>query len=180
MSFASRPLHEGWTFTQVGEAARDVVKEGEWIPVQSFPTTVHVELLKAGRIPDPVSGAAHHPSSYEMAHTAGSLSDCRRGMCNVRSALSVSSMRMIVDGLVRSRDWRGALGFQNQVCCQSLRGVGPQCRPGLRRVGYLCHSDPREYRISPSAMSITERESGVERSHHIGVSRKLSTPAQKI
>ena len=72
MGFASRPLHEGWTFTQVGGGARDVVKEGEWIPVQSFPTTVHVELLKAGRIPDPVSCAARYPGLHGMAHTDGS------------------------------------------------------------------------------------------------------------
>ena len=86
MSLASRPLHEGWSFTQVGGAARAGVKEGEWISVQSFPTTVHVELLKEGKIPDPVSGAARCPGS-EMAHTTGSSSGCKKGMYNVRSAL---------------------------------------------------------------------------------------------
>jgi beta-mannosidase len=39
-----------WSFTQVG-----VEKIGEWLPVSSFPTTVHVELLKLKKIPDPVS-----------------------------------------------------------------------------------------------------------------------------
>ena len=48
----TRDLHEGWTFTQVGGG--QVVREGEWLPVKSFPTTVHVELLGYKRIPDPV------------------------------------------------------------------------------------------------------------------------------
>ena len=49
---ATKVLDEGWSFTQLGGG--DVVKEGEWLAVKSFPTTVHVELLKYGRIPDPV------------------------------------------------------------------------------------------------------------------------------
>ncbi|KZT72528.1 glycoside hydrolase family 2 protein [Daedalea quercina L-15889] len=56
MSLTSRALHDGWSFTQAGGAERGAMKEGEWIPVQAFPTTVHVELLKAGRIPDPFIG----------------------------------------------------------------------------------------------------------------------------
>lgn len=49
----SRELNEGWTFTQVGGGEN--VQVGEWLPVQSFPTTVHVELLNHKKIPDPVS-----------------------------------------------------------------------------------------------------------------------------
>ena len=66
----TRDLHEGWTFTQV--VGGQVMKEDEWLPVKSFPTTVHVELLKAGRIPDPVSGAARYPGSCRVAHITGS------------------------------------------------------------------------------------------------------------
>ncbi|CDO71388.1 Glycoside Hydrolase Family 2 protein [Trametes cinnabarina] len=54
MAHVTRELHDGWTFTQVGGG--EVVKDGEWLPVQSFPTTVHVELLKLQRIPDPFVG----------------------------------------------------------------------------------------------------------------------------
>lgn len=43
---------ENWSFTQVGGGQG--TKDGEWLKVTSFPTTVHVELLKLGRIPDPV------------------------------------------------------------------------------------------------------------------------------
>lgn len=42
-----------WSFTQVGVSEPKEI--GEWLPVSSFPTTVHVELLKLKKIPDPVS-----------------------------------------------------------------------------------------------------------------------------
>ena len=54
MTATSRTINDGWTFTQIGGG--DVVKKDEWINVKDFPTTVHVELLKEKRIPDPVSG----------------------------------------------------------------------------------------------------------------------------
>ncbi|KAI0650246.1 glycoside hydrolase family 2 protein [Trametes meyenii] len=54
MTNTTRELHDGWTFTQVGGG--DVVKEGEWLPVKNFPTTVHVELLDQKKIPDPFIG----------------------------------------------------------------------------------------------------------------------------
>ncbi|KIM68561.1 glycoside hydrolase family 2 protein [Scleroderma citrinum Foug A] len=50
-----RALETGWNFTQVGGGKG--TKDGEWLPVTNFPTTVHVELLKLGRIPDPFLGA---------------------------------------------------------------------------------------------------------------------------
>ena len=55
----ARELHEGWTFTQVGGG--QVMKEGEWLPVHHFPTSVHVELLAYQRIPNPVSTSARMP-----------------------------------------------------------------------------------------------------------------------
>ncbi|KAF8974313.1 beta-mannosidase [Flammula alnicola] len=50
---ASRSLTD-WSFTEVGGG--DGTKAGEWLQVSSFPTTVHVELLKLKRIPDPFVG----------------------------------------------------------------------------------------------------------------------------
>ncbi|PPR06573.1 hypothetical protein CVT24_001754 [Panaeolus cyanescens] len=47
-------LLEDWSFTQVGGG--EGTKDGEWLQVSSFPTTVHVELLKLKRIPDPFVG----------------------------------------------------------------------------------------------------------------------------
>ncbi|KAF4620078.1 hypothetical protein D9613_005220 [Agrocybe pediades] len=43
-----------WSFTQVGGGQG--TNEGEWLAVSSFPTTVHVELLKLKKIPDPFVG----------------------------------------------------------------------------------------------------------------------------
>jgi hypothetical protein len=46
-------LHENWQFAQVRDQ-----KAIDWLPVTQVPTSVHVELLKAGKIPDPVSLSA--------------------------------------------------------------------------------------------------------------------------
>ncbi|KAG6900940.1 hypothetical protein C0993_004377 [Termitomyces sp. T159_Od127] len=47
-------LLRDWSFTQVGGGAG--TQNGEWLPTSGFPTTVHVELLKLKRIPDPFIG----------------------------------------------------------------------------------------------------------------------------
>ncbi|KAF7301631.1 Glycoside hydrolase family 2 protein [Mycena indigotica] len=49
-------LLKDWKFTQIGGGKG--TKEGEWLPVSTFPTTVHVELLKLKKIPDPFLGLA--------------------------------------------------------------------------------------------------------------------------
>ncbi|THV08604.1 glycoside hydrolase family 2 protein [Dendrothele bispora CBS 962.96] len=41
-------------FTQIGSG--EGTKDGEWLPVSQFPTSVHVELLNLKRIPDPFVG----------------------------------------------------------------------------------------------------------------------------
>lgn len=45
-------LDKNWSFTEIGGG--EGTKDGEWLHIESVPTTVHVELLKAKRIPDPV------------------------------------------------------------------------------------------------------------------------------
>lgn len=52
MSFANN-LIQDWFFTQVGGGRGTEL--GEWLAVSQIPTTVHVELLKLKKIPDPVS-----------------------------------------------------------------------------------------------------------------------------
>ncbi|KAG5639016.1 hypothetical protein H0H81_007924 [Sphagnurus paluster] len=47
-------LLQDWSFTQVGGG--EGTKDGEWLKTSEFPTTVHVELLKLKRIPDPFIG----------------------------------------------------------------------------------------------------------------------------
>lgn len=54
MSAGTTRLLTDWSFTQVGVGEAN--KIGEWLPVSSFPTTVHVELLKLKKIPDPFVG----------------------------------------------------------------------------------------------------------------------------
>ena len=49
----TKELIAGWSFTEIGGGQG--TKDGEWLNVERVPTTVHVELLKAKRIPDPVS-----------------------------------------------------------------------------------------------------------------------------
>lgn len=41
------PVDKGWDYAQLGPS------QTEWTACESFPTSVHVELLKAGKIPDP-------------------------------------------------------------------------------------------------------------------------------
>lgn len=50
-SYTKRSLID-WSFTQIGGGQG--TKADEWLKVSSFPTTVHVELLKLKKIPDPV------------------------------------------------------------------------------------------------------------------------------
>ncbi|KDQ64291.1 glycoside hydrolase family 2 protein [Jaapia argillacea MUCL 33604] len=54
MSSVTRPIDQGWSFTQSGGGKG--TKDGEWLGVSQFPTSVHVELLKLKRIPDPFVG----------------------------------------------------------------------------------------------------------------------------
>ncbi|KAF5322547.1 hypothetical protein D9619_000300 [Psilocybe cf. subviscida] len=54
MSLATSRAIKDWSFTQVGGG--EGTKDGEWLGVSTFPTTVHVELLKLKKIPDPFIG----------------------------------------------------------------------------------------------------------------------------
>lgn len=46
-------LGNNWSFTEVDGGQGTAIDE--WLPVSQFPTTVHVELLKLGKIADPVN-----------------------------------------------------------------------------------------------------------------------------
>ncbi|KAF9226510.1 glycoside hydrolase family 2 protein [Gyrodon lividus] len=51
---STRTIASGWCFTQDGGGLG--TNNGEWLSASEFPTTVHVELLKLKRIPDPFLG----------------------------------------------------------------------------------------------------------------------------
>ncbi len=48
-------LSQGWEFKQVPSKGFDNV-DGNWTACSKVPTSVHVELLKQGKIPDPFKG----------------------------------------------------------------------------------------------------------------------------
>ena len=52
----STAIGQGWQYSLTNANGTDTgeVKVGEWVQVKNFPTTVHVELLQAKKIPDPV------------------------------------------------------------------------------------------------------------------------------
>jgi beta-mannosidase len=54
MSSKQSTLLSSWEFTQVSSTAIPDVSV-EWTPC-SVPTSVHVELIKSGKIPDPFKG----------------------------------------------------------------------------------------------------------------------------
>ncbi|EEB89673.1 hypothetical protein MPER_12203 [Moniliophthora perniciosa FA553] len=54
MSISRTRYLQDWRFTQIGGG--EGTKDGEWLQVSDFPTTVHVELSKLKRIPDPFIG----------------------------------------------------------------------------------------------------------------------------
>ncbi|KAI0263626.1 beta-mannosidase [Gloeopeniophorella convolvens] len=54
MASVLRKLDKDWSFTQVGGG--EGTKDGEWLETGTFPTTVHVELIRLKKIPDPFIG----------------------------------------------------------------------------------------------------------------------------
>ena len=52
----TRVLGDGWTFTQITGGQEP--ENGQWLETSAFPTSVHVELLRLKKIPDPVSSAS--------------------------------------------------------------------------------------------------------------------------
>ena len=57
MARTQQPLNEKWQFAQVpSKDVPDIVEScGDWQACE-VPTSVHVELIKAGKIPDPFKG----------------------------------------------------------------------------------------------------------------------------
>ena len=68
MSMLTRvKLNKGWHWKE-RDAQRGVVDELEdasWTAARSFPSEIHAELLKAGRIPDPFLGFNEHKVQCE-------------------------------------------------------------------------------------------------------------------
>lgn len=125
-----KELGEGWSFTEIGSG--EGTENGEWLSIEHVPTTVHVELLKVERIPDPVSHLLQrtlrvhgltditiYPSSL------GYMS----GMCSV-------SLCPIACSLIRDRDLgrgrREGMDVQDHVHRVQRRFEGTQRRSRIR------------------------------------------------
>lgn len=74
-------LLKDWSFTQVGGGEGTL--DGEWLQTSDFPTTVHVELLKLKKIPDPVESVRDRMIGVSDGPLNSSLV-CMSGMYNVR------------------------------------------------------------------------------------------------
>lgn len=51
-------LDKGWEFTQIGGG--EGTQDGEWLQTSKAATSVHVELLRLKKIPDPFVGLNEH------------------------------------------------------------------------------------------------------------------------
>ncbi|KAL1676287.1 glycoside hydrolase family 2 protein [Schizophyllum commune] len=94
MSKASitRPLTD-WSFTQVGGG--EGTKDGEWLQCSQFPTTVHVELLKLKRIPDPFLGL----HEWDVQWIGESQWSFKTNFSVSKEELSPSNVDLVFDGL---------------------------------------------------------------------------------
>lgn len=52
-------IDKNWEFSQLHNQ-----EPLEWLPASKVPTSVHVELIKAGKVPDPVSLSQHSLDTY--------------------------------------------------------------------------------------------------------------------
>ncbi|KAF8528704.1 glycoside hydrolase family 2 protein [Gautieria morchelliformis] len=83
-------LNQNWEFAQLSEQ-----KPVDWLPVTQFPTTVHVELLKAGKIPDPFVGQ----NEWQVQWVGESNWAFRTSFRLRRSDFAASNADLVFDGL---------------------------------------------------------------------------------
>ena len=74
MTAVTTPIAEGWSWKQRDASVASVLGElaTAWTNADRLPSEIHVELLKAGRIPDPFLGFNEHEVQCEY-HPISSL-----------------------------------------------------------------------------------------------------------
>ncbi|PAV20886.1 glycoside hydrolase family 2 [Pyrrhoderma noxium] len=87
------PITENWEFTQLGGG--QATKENEWLACKSFPTSVHVELLKRNLIPDPFIGL----NEWDVQWVGEAEWGFRTSFEIDDSLLSAENVDLIFDGL---------------------------------------------------------------------------------
>ncbi|VDC02568.1 unnamed protein product [Peniophora sp. CBMAI 1063] len=88
-----RELHDGWSFTQIGGG--EGTKDGEWLETASFPTSVHVELLRLKRIPDPFLGL----NEWDVQWIGESEWAFKKSFSVSESELSAPKVELVFEGL---------------------------------------------------------------------------------
>ncbi|KAH7930093.1 glycoside hydrolase family 2 protein [Leucogyrophana mollusca] len=88
-----RSLTQGWSFTQVGGGQG--TKSDEWLAVSEFPTTVHVELLKLKKIPDPFLGL----NEWEVQWVGEAEWAFKNTFTVTAEDLSASNVDLVFEGL---------------------------------------------------------------------------------
>ena len=123
-----------WHFTQVGGG--EGTKDGEWLRVSEFPTTVHVELLRLKKIPDPVGTVLPwiSPQYWNISSLLGSMS----GMYNVCAMLFLSLLPSALTFCLPFRGRRKRVGVQVPFWCDWGRAWVSQCRSCVWRSGHFC------------------------------------------
>lgn len=124
MAPTSKAIAEGWLYSLTNANGTDTgdVKVGEWAAVQNFPTTVHVELLQAKKIPDPV----RRPTRLLTVMLTGSFSSSvlMNGKFNVSLSQSRSAVwtLTVIQG-VGECDWSFKTTFavdQNEYDAENI------------------------------------------------------------
>ncbi|KAG6817452.1 hypothetical protein H0H87_008620 [Tephrocybe sp. NHM501043] len=92
MSTKTRLLQD-WLFTQIGGGTG--TQDGEWLQTSEFPTTVHVELLKLKKIPDPFIGL----HEWDVQWVGESEWAFKSSFTVTEEELRFSNVDLIFDGL---------------------------------------------------------------------------------
>ena len=110
MTAAFTAISQGWGWKERDVSIASVLDEvgSLWTDAAAFPSEVHVELLKAGRIPDPFKGSNEHEVQCESCIAVSSCVDYMRhlqGSANVSGCTAPSSMCRSRSAAGRTRSW---------------------------------------------------------------------------
>lgn len=124
-------IDKNWSFTQL--TGDQGTKKGEWVPCKQFPTSVHVELIQNGVVPDPVRRSGHFSSDDQLTHTTYAISSwaCTSGTFNVRYLQSpclqhfglISSSSIQLTTGIGEAEWQFKTSFSLDVATLSAPNV---------------------------------------------------------
>ena len=129
----STAISQGWAWKERDVSIASVLDEvgSSWTDATAFPSEIHVELLKAGRIPDPFKGSNEHEVQCESGSISFSLAGTGRMQ---RDIYRDRRARVVVPHQVR----RAGAGAQLEERRVGLRGAGHALRRLPREFFLLC------------------------------------------